>query len=137
VQDDPATRKVLDTIRSDMDAARWLLDDVIHDELRHRRVARAEPPPAHAVALSAPVPPAPMPQGQPSLAEAVATIRQSGMFDEAWYRTSYPDACAEDRDPIEHYITTGAAQGLNPHPLFDTAYYARQMARRIASKGEA
>jgi hypothetical protein len=134
VQDDPTTRQALDGIRSDMDAARWLLDDVIHDELRHRRASRTEAPRPDAETVSRATLDAPM---QPSLAEGVATIRQSGMFDEAWYRTTYPDACADGRDPIEHYITVGAARGLNPHPLFDTAYYARQMARRIASKGEA
>ena len=33
-------------------------------------------------------------------------------------------------DPVEHYLTTGAPRGYDPSPLFQTGYYARQMARR-------
>ncbi|MFD2498000.1 hypothetical protein ACFSTI_02805 [Rhizorhabdus histidinilytica] len=62
-------------------------------------------------------------------------IRDSGLFDEAWYRATYPDAAASGLDPIEHYLTIGAPQGYDPNPLFDTGFYARQMARRIAAEG--
>jgi hypothetical protein len=34
-------------------------------------------------------------------------------------------------DPIDHYLRIGAALGYNPNPLFDTNYYARQMAAQM------
>ena len=55
----------------------------------------------------------------------LALIRASGLFDEAWYAARY--APEDPADPIEHYVTVGAALGNDPHPLFGTAYYARQM----------
>lgn len=66
-----------------------------------------------------------------TLAEQVALVRGSGLFDEAWYLDRYPDAAGHD--PIEHYLTVGAPRGYDPHPLFRTGYYARQMARRDPS----
>ena len=62
-------------------------------------------------------------------------IRDSGLFDEAWYCATYPDAAAAGLDPVEHYLTIGAPRGYNPNPLFDTGFYARQMARRLAGGG--
>lgn len=52
---------------------------------------------------------------------SVATIRRSGLFDEAWYRAQLPGVTLDD--PIEHFVTTGAARGLQPSPLFDPAHY--------------
>lgn len=58
-----------------------------------------------------------------TIGEKVAAIRASGLFDEAWYVARY----APEGDPVEHYVKVGAALGHDPHPLFGTAYYARQM----------
>ena len=63
-----------------------------------------------------------------TVAEKVALIRASGLFDEAWYAARY--APEEPADPIEHYVTVGAALGNDPHPVFRTAYYARQIMAR-------
>ncbi|RYF32398.1 MAG: hypothetical protein EOO38_31030, partial [Cytophagaceae bacterium] len=53
-------------------------------------------------------------------------VRSSEIFDHDWYRrTQAPDLSA-DADPIEHYLTEGAALGLNPGPLFDSAWYLKQ-----------
>lgn len=54
-------------------------------------------------------------------------ILQSGLFDEAFYRR----ACLSRggppvSDPLRHYLAEGAAGDLNPHPLFDSAYYRGQ-----------
>jgi hypothetical protein len=57
------------------------------------------------------------------------------LFDADWYLATYADAAASGIDPIEHYLTIGAKQGHNPNPLFDTGFYARQMARRLAAGG--
>jgi hypothetical protein len=51
-----------------------------------------------------------------------ATIRQSGLFDSTWYLERNPEAAAFP-DPIAHYLATGAARGLAPHPLFDPNWY--------------
>jgi len=63
-----------------------------------------------------------------SMAEKVALIRASGLFDEAWYVARY--APEDPADPIEHYVTVGAALGNDPHPVFRTTYYARQIMAR-------
>jgi len=134
-RDDPGTRAELDAAYARLDAVPWLTDDIIHDELRHRRMGITVEPEA----VSVEVPPMPqrqsMPAPTPSQAEAVAMIRDSGLFDEAWYLASYADAADGGLDAVEHYLTIGAAKGYNPHPLFDTGFYARQMARRIAAGG--
>ena len=61
------------------------------------------------------------------LARQVSLIRASGLFDEAWYLEKHPDVAAAGDDPIAHYLTVGAALGFDPHPLFDTTFYANQM----------
>jgi len=135
VCDDDATRAVLDTAYARLEAMPWLVDDIIHDELRHRRTGESEEAtPIIAVpAVEAPRPSMPAPT--PERAEAVAMIRDSGLFDEPWYLATYPDAVDAGLDPIEHYLTIGAPKGYNPNPLFDTGFYARQMARRLAAGG--
>ena len=148
-RDDATARQAFDDAHARLEATRWLADDIIHDELRHRRVqAASHPRAAETVSQRSPPPPPGTPEpapepgptsasaSGPDLAEAVAAIRSSGLFDEAWYVATYPDIQASGLDPIEHYVMIGAAQGLNPHPLFDTVFYAQQMARRIAAQGE-
>ena len=52
------------------------------------------------------------------------TIAESGLFDAAWYRARYPDVAAAEVDPLVHYLKRGAAEGRDPHPLFDARHYA-------------
>ncbi|MFP5455613.1 MAG: sulfotransferase family protein [Alphaproteobacteria bacterium] len=137
-QDDgDAARTRLDQAYAQLDAMPWLVDDIIPDELRHRRVGGAAEPetatPAFAPALA--VPRSSLPALDPALADSVALIRESGLFDEGWYLATYADAAEAGIDPIEHYLTIGAPQGYKPNPLFDTGFYARQMARRFAAAG--
>ena len=54
----------------------------------------------------------------------VEAIVEAGVFDEEFYRAQVPDLPA-GIDPIEHYVTKGAAEDLNPSPMFDTAYYRK------------
>ncbi|HLV05620.1 glycosyltransferase [uncultured Georgenia sp.] len=56
------------------------------------------------------------------LADQVALVRASGLFDEAWYREQVPDAA----DPLTHYLTTGHREGRSPHPCFDADWYVGQ-----------
>ena len=134
--DDAAARDRLDRAYAMLDAASWLEGDIVHDELRHRRVPAMAPddvePALPADPVAAPAPrraPAPDPSGDAAL------IRGSGLFDAAWYLATYPAAASSELDPVDHYVQVGAPLGYRPNPLFDTGYYARQMARRIAAQG--
>ncbi|MGD9920528.1 MAG: hypothetical protein AB7V13_03650 [Pseudorhodoplanes sp.] len=51
-------------------------------------------------------------------------IRDSGLFDEAFYLASYPDVGASGVDPLLHYIKSGEADGRRPNPAFDPNDYA-------------
>lgn len=135
--DGEAARARLDQAYVQLEAMPWLVDDIIHDELRHRRVGgTGEPEAATPAFASAPVVPrSSLPAPDPALADSVALIRESGLFDEGWYLATYADAAQAGIDPIEHYLTVGAPHGHKPNPLFDTAFYARQMARRLAAAG--
>ncbi|MBX3491406.1 MAG: glycosyltransferase family 2 protein [Parvibaculum sp.] len=53
----------------------------------------------------------------------IATVRDSGLFDTAWYLAQYPDVEALGLDPVEHYLWVGAQIGRNPSPTFDTRAY--------------
>lgn len=54
----------------------------------------------------------------------VAILEGSDLFDEEWYRSTYPDISASGFSPREHYVRSGAFEGRNPGPGFDTmAYY--------------
>jgi hypothetical protein len=134
VRDDDDARAVLDRAYALLDGVPWLEGDIVHDELRHRRVAVSaqdtgqpeESPPA---APETSVPARPSPAADPS-GEA-GLIRASGLFDVDWYLATYPDVAASGLDPVDHYLRIGAALGYNPNPLFDTNYYARQMAAQM------
>jgi glycosyltransferase involved in cell wall biosynthesis/tetratricopeptide (TPR) repeat protein len=53
----------------------------------------------------------------------IETVRQSGFFDEAFYRAMYPDLEPPPEDPVRHYCTQGWREGRNPSSDFDTASY--------------
>jgi hypothetical protein len=53
----------------------------------------------------------------------VDVLDKSGLFDEAWYLSTYPDVASAGANPTEHYLRFGAAEGRNPSPAFDTVYY--------------
>ena len=55
--------------------------------------------------------------------EDVALVRESGLFDEAWYVRRYPDVRLVGLDPAEHYVRFGGHLGRAPSAAFDTAYY--------------
>lgn len=50
-------------------------------------------------------------------------IRTSGLFDPAYYCGQMIRMPIFDRDPIWHYLATGANQGHDPNPYFDTSFY--------------
>ena len=53
----------------------------------------------------------------------IEQLSQSGLVEEAWYLSSFPDVAALGLGAIEHYLRIGARLGRNPGPAFDTAYY--------------
>lgn len=137
IADDEAARAALDRASADLAAMPWIEGDVVHDELRHRRAPAKAPdavadPLAAADAPPAPSPAPPPPEPLPDPDGDARLIRESGLFDADWYRATYPDSREGGLDPVDHYLRIGAAKGYNPNPLFDTGYYARQMARRSA-----
>ena len=52
-------------------------------------------------------------------------IAQSPLFDERWYRQRY--GVAPGMDAAQHYATIGAAEGHEPHRLFDSRFYRSQV----------
>ncbi len=129
--DDAHGRLAMDGVAERLDMG-VMADDIVHDELRHRRMP---PPDAEPVApepspLAVVPEPEPEPEPAPGAEADIALIRASGVFDAEWYRATYGDIAG---DPVDHYVRIGAALGHKPHPLFDTGYYARQMARRDGS----
>src|SRR3990170_3478741 len=49
-------------------------------------------------------------------------IAGSGLFDEAFYRTTYRGLVG-DADPLQHFLTMGTDKGYLPSPNFDPLIY--------------
>jgi SAM-dependent methyltransferase len=50
-------------------------------------------------------------RGRTELRERYAAIRDSGLFDAAYYRAQNPDVAAARLDPLAHYVEHGSAEG--------------------------
>jgi GT2 family glycosyltransferase len=50
-------------------------------------------------------------------------IAESGLFDREWYLLRYPDVAHNKIDPLNHYVTWGAAEGRDPNLLFKSQWY--------------
>jgi SAM-dependent methyltransferase len=53
------------------------------------------------------------------------TLLLSGLFDEEFYRETYPDVRESPIDLLTHYVRFGEAQGRSPNPVFFPRYYHR------------
>lgn len=53
----------------------------------------------------------------------VLELNASPWFDGDWYLRNNPDACLQQLDPADHYLSHGAAESRNPGPDFDTLFY--------------
>ena len=60
---------------------------------------------------------------EPRQADLVRAVKESGLFDAAWYARRYPDGVGEGRDPALHYAVHGGREGRWPHPLFHGDLY--------------
>jgi len=45
------------------------------------------------------------------------------LLDAKFYLRANPDVAAARMDPFKHYVKYGAAEGRQPHPLFDPWHY--------------
>lgn len=50
-------------------------------------------------------------------------IRDSGLFDEAWYLVQNPDVAQAGVEPALHYLRHGGFEGRDPSPNFSSAFY--------------
>lgn len=53
-------------------------------------------------------------------------VRQSGLFDSAFYAARYPDVVAAGHDLLDHYIRYGGAEGRHPSPGFNSRWYLNE-----------
>ncbi len=53
----------------------------------------------------------------------IKLIKESGLFDEHYYLTHYPEVAKYALSPIEHYVKYGSAAGLKPNAYFDDNFY--------------
>jgi GT2 family glycosyltransferase len=50
-------------------------------------------------------------------------VERSGLFDQDWYRSQYPDVRAAGVNPILHYLNYGWLEGRDPSATFSTREY--------------
>lgn len=60
------------------------------------------------------------------LGEHVKILRDSKLFDGAWYLRRYQDVAQAGINPVGHYCKHGIEDGRNPSPLFDTRWYLKK-----------
>jgi glycosyltransferase involved in cell wall biosynthesis len=60
--------------------------------------------------------------GRKGLREQAELVRNSKLFDEAWYVDTHLEGVAPP-DPIVHYLTTGSPAGFDPGPSFSNRRY--------------
>ena len=58
-----------------------------------------------------------------SLRQHEKTLSRSGLWNENYYLTKYPDVAFSDLRPVRHYLNNGAFEGRNPSEDFDSAFY--------------
>lgn len=61
-------------------------------------------------------------------------IKNSGLFDEKYYLSNYPDVKLAGVNPIIHYIKVGAKEKRNPSLLFNTTFYVETYSDIAASQ---
>lgn len=54
-----------------------------------------------------------------------SAARRHPVFDAAFYLERYPDVAAAGINPLAHYLSHGAAENRQPHPLFDPEHYRK------------
>jgi len=55
----------------------------------------------------------------------VGIVKESALFDQAWYLSKYPDVGHGGANAVLHYLRDGWREGRDPGPQFSTARYLR------------
>jgi hypothetical protein len=63
------------------------------------------------------------------------SAQPQALFDQSWYLKGRPDLAGSAACPLTHYLLHGAAEGADPHPLFDTGFYAARNAAELGACG--
>jgi GT2 family glycosyltransferase len=63
-------------------------------------------------------------------------IKESLLFDPAYYLEKSLDLPHEGGNPLAHYVAHGVREGRDPNPLFDTAYYKRRYGEAVDVEGQ-
>ncbi|MBB4148595.1 hypothetical protein ACFSUK_15110 [Sphingobium scionense] len=58
-----------------------------------------------------------------NLEEVAREVNDSGIFDEAWYTSTYQDVAIVGLPPLYHFVQFGLMLKRDPGPDFDTQYY--------------
>lgn len=83
-------------------------------------------------ASSSPAPPTDeRPPG--GLSRDARLLLESPLFDADWYSREVGRPMPR-RGAVTHFLRTGAARGLTPHPLFQPAYFADQLGRDLGER---
>jgi GT2 family glycosyltransferase len=64
-----------------------------------------------------------LPESDRRMISDVWLLRASSLFDQRWYLEKNPDVAKAGKDPIVHYLRSGARKGRNPGPEFDGNSY--------------
>src|SRR6266481_3730673 len=86
------------------------------------------------VAAPSPLPIKPDGSASDSWETEIRAIRESGLFDETYYRATNPDLPLSV-DAVRHFLERGADEGRQPNRLFDPAFYLSQNPD-VAAKGD-
>ncbi len=65
-----------------------------------------------------------------SLFSSYRLIKESGLFDEGYYRDTYPEIKEKNLDPLLHYLEVGAKELRNPNATFDAEDYVQRCRER-------
>lgn len=65
----------------------------------------------------------------------IAALRETPLFDAAWYGQQHPGLAAAGHDPAAHFAWVGATAGAQPNPWFDTTWYVARNPG-VAASGE-
>jgi len=55
--------------------------------------------------------------------QQIEALSGTDLFNATWYLETYPDVVESGMNPAEHYVRSGAFEGRNPGPDFDTINY--------------
>ncbi|SIQ48857.1 hypothetical protein SAMN05880590_104320 [Rhizobium sp. RU35A] len=125
-------------LMANVDVARAGMNPVIHYIRYGREEGRALPglPDAGSASGRGPKADASISEHQvhsPEILQDAVVLRQSGLFDETWYRSTYGVPTGDDA--LLHYLSTGWRLGHNPSPRFDQNFYLETY-RDVADAGD-